>query len=142
MLSRYAPLVLVVWVLGCPQEVGRLPFAAEGQNATTLEFAGDKPLSLWSDLDVTYAGSPVVHYQVTLQNGEHIQTVECDPFDVATPINYTNKNGRSDRWMRYLGRMRCAVQPDPGATAVSATLQVDRLPEVFHLKRADLVFMQ
>ncbi len=143
-LPLFALFLVALACAGCGKEAGRVPFAAEGAQAATIELAAGE-VSFWTDLDVDFEGAAAAVYTVALsQGGKPVATATCNPLGkISVKMGWveTNINGAQSR--KGNGKMDCsATLASGGPTAVQATLAFAQRPAKLTLKKADLVLKQ
>lgn len=137
-------LLTLVAIAGCSKEMGRVPFAGEGTQSTSVTLKAGE-VDFWTDIDLSYEGSGALAYDVTLaQGGKTVATASCDPLArLNVRTMWTETNVGSSHTRHGMGKMACSVTlPSGGATDVRATLAWRAKPTTAALKKGDLVVKQ
>lgn len=131
----------LVGLAACGSEVGRA--ACPGPNESieaTITIPDGKPVSVWSDLDISYEGNKNLTYQIELyQDGKQVYEGSCDPRDVNVKMNSVSKNVGSRSELRQQGKLKCPEITGSGEFEVEAELVAD---EGVTVSGCDLVFKQ
>jgi hypothetical protein len=139
------PLVVIVLALSaCGKEMGRVPFTGEGSGTSSVTLKAGE-VAFWTDIDISYTGAAVAHYDIELQQGgATVATAKCDPLGkLPTKTSWVETNIGDSHSRSGNGKMTCAVNlPSAGATTVNVKLVFDTKPTTLDLKKADLALRQ
>jgi hypothetical protein len=142
--SRHIGLVVVLGLVGCSKEVGRIPLAGAGSGTTTLTLAaGD--VDFWTDIHLEYEGDAALAYTISAsQGGAPVGTTQCDPLGplhIKNNWTATNLGGKHTR--RGSGKMACSITlPTGGPTTIETSIAFSRKPAIVTFDKADLVIKQ
>ena len=135
------PLIVIIFVTillaGCSQSLARVRIQHVGE--FEHEFVHDgSPVALWTDLDVEYADSTTLWYEVEFfMDGEQVAETTCNLFDTEERLMAREAVVRGVTKQSYLAQLSCEVDLPAG----EITIQVSFLARGgdVHIFRADLV---
>jgi hypothetical protein len=143
--SRLIPaLPILLFLLGCGKELGRVAFTGEGSSSGSATLAaGD--VYFWTDIDIAWQGDATLTYDITLeQGGKPVATATCNPLGhMSVKTSWVESNVGPSHSRSGGGRMDCTTNlPTGGVTTVKTKLAFARKPASVTLRKADLVIKQ
>ena len=117
--------LLVLLLVGCGKEVGRVALVGEGSGDASVTLSANQAVALWTSLDASWTGAWHAGYTVELRDssGKPVSTTTCDPFNVNTKTSSVITNLNDHHAWSYNGKMSCAfTAPTAGTYTVHATM--------------------
>lgn len=143
-MKRILALGVMLSVLGCGKEVGRVPLAGVGSATSTITLKAGE-VAFWTDIDIDYDGDAALSYDVDLsQGGKSVASVTCDPLaQLSVKTSWVETNIGTKHSRRGNGKMACsATIGSGGATVVTVKLAFTKKPASVTLGKADLAIRQ
>lgn len=137
-------MLLLVPILGCGKELGRVPFTKEGTGSTTVALKPGE-VAFWTDIDIEWQGAATLDYEVELlQGGTKVASATCNPLgNLSVKTTWVETNIHDEHSRSGNGKLDCSVTlPSGGTTTVNATLAFGSKGKSVTLKKADLVIKQ